>query len=230
MAPSNTSLVPFGQIWALGFHVLLNSKRLLPPLSGIGTQHLSLSFENPLVPHYLVSSFTLPTPLEIITLLKPWTIWVEFYFLTGSWEATHADCVRKMYPKPQRIPESTCPSADNPVRGESHEKGSGMSLTSLYFDLNVWKRRQSPVGAECTRSNPVFPPSSKHGLVRTRALQQGDGRGTQISLSRGKNPTVPMLLCNASTVRILWVIKTKPMSEKWWLWYQLWLSVWSRFW
>lgn len=68
MAPSNI----IGQLWALGFHILLNCKRLLPPLSGIGMQHLSLSFENPLVPHYLLLAFfTLPTPLEIIALLKP---------------------------------------------------------------------------------------------------------------------------------------------------------------
>jgi len=63
-------MVPFGQLCALGLHILLNSKRLLSPLSGIGMQHLSLSFESPLVPHYLLlAPFTLPTPLEIITLL-----------------------------------------------------------------------------------------------------------------------------------------------------------------
>lgn len=58
------------------------------------------------------------------------------------------------------------------------------------------------MGAECISPNPVFPPTGSHRLVRTEILQQGDGRGIETSLSKGKEPKIHLLLCNASTVRI----------------------------
>jgi hypothetical protein len=77
----------------------------------------------------------------------------------------------------------------------------------------VQKKNPEHCGWRLHQFQPCVSHPLEARLVRTEILQHGDRRCTEISLSGGKESKILLLLCNASTLRIVWFINKQTNKQ-----------------